>query len=497
MIRLKMFNKYYKVINNYSISFSNKTVAFNDITIDFTDASINDLPYKYQKIELLEIDEKNEEKTIYTGYVDTYNLSKMKNKKEFRELKITMLSPQKMATIRTSTVIGTYTTQEAITLILQPLLNDGFVLKEANYNENARITLSNVLDTVDNLMNKVCKKKNLMWFINENREIFINSIEYLFGSNAKLKIDEYTEYSDIGLVDIKPQISSVEYTNAINIKNIRLICSSEECEIINPQTIKKNDSINFLNPIIIDEETLKARIKEDNLDDSQIQYAFYLKGEYIGIQNGQLVMSSNIGYDDEGSDKKIRLVHDSFFKNLVIGLKWGFDDYYAESITSLTALKYTTMKFYHSKQIEKCRGIVSDSGIIEKTVDFNEQWITLTDLTEYARSMINDNSNVVNKIVLELDQNANLKIGDIVEIDLPSYFSQGIFAVTQINYTYTSELLQIWDVTLERSEILDTYIDIFRPTDSQKPVTSVDNIILSEYIEENISEKIRLLVEEE
>ena len=96
MTRLRYNNKLFKILNNCAFKESNNEVTFNDIKIDFTGCCFEDIPYKYQKVEIIK-----DNKTVFTGYVDTvkpYFVNK--KKKGYIELNLTLLSPLKMATIR-------------------------------------------------------------------------------------------------------------------------------------------------------------------------------------------------------------------------------------------------------------------------------------------------------------------------------------------------------------------------------------------------------------
>ena len=94
-----------------------------------------------------------------------------------------------------------------------------------------------------------------------------------------------------------------------------------------------------------------------------------------------------------------------------------------------TALRYTTMRFMYSAEIEKLKSVISESGQIEKTVDYNDKWTTLPQLISYARSLITQNSNTINQVTLEYDQNPNLELGNIITINKPEFYIQGKFTV--------------------------------------------------------------------
>lgn len=183
MTRVVYNNKSYETIGSYNIKYSNNEVTFNDITIDFTGGTIMDIPFKYQEIKIVEAE--NEEKikdgvVKFTGYLDDIDLSDMKLADEEREMTLTLLSPLKLATKRTVSLVGTYKLKTAIQKVLQPLVDDGFKIKEMNI-QDGQITVNFAIETVENSMNNICSKRNIFWYIDENSNIYVNSIDYMFG----------------------------------------------------------------------------------------------------------------------------------------------------------------------------------------------------------------------------------------------------------------------------------------------------------------------------
>lgn len=506
-------NKAFKIAGSYGFKFSNNEVTFNDITIDFTGCTIADIPYKYQEIKIIEAE--NEEDIMqgtvkFTGFLDDIDLSDMKLEEEEREITLTLLSPLKLATKRSVSLIGTYKLEIAIKRVLQPLIDDGFILKEMNI-PDGQITVNFVLETVENCMNNIGFKRNVFWTINERKEIYVNSIDYLFGLQPVKEIKGATQEEELS--KIQPKIENVDYANVINFKNVRVIYQSEsdiDSENIEPypiiqlnKKIKKGDIINFEYPIIIDEDYLKTYIDEKNsqngtyynldlkirLNDGTAK--FYSK--YITVwndQQGKYESNGSISFsNDTGDEGEIVLQRDSFFENLITGFKWNCDNTGTiERIISYTALRYTTMRFMYSAEINKLKGIISKSGQIEKTIDYQEKWTTLPQLISYARSLITQNSNTINQVTLECDKKPNLKLGDIISIDKQGFYIQGKFAVKDINYTYNNELDEKWIVIAKSSDLISSYIDLFRPEEKEENQKSIDTVILSEFVEEQIKE---------
>ena len=539
MIQRAVFNnKTFEIVDDYAIKSSNNEVTFNDITINFSGCSLADVPFKYQEVKIKQAENEVDILTggdiLFTGYLDDINLSEIKNKDDDIELTLTLLSPLKMATVRTVSLIGTYTRDEAIRRVLQPLIDDGFVINTINVG-NGQITTNFVLETVENAMNSICSKANIFWYIDENREIFISLIDAMFGNPVAKTISENDVLKEQGLINVKPTIENVDYANVINFKNVRLIYSQyskfdSTGQPINDESgfpfvtinkiMNKGDVIQFNNPLIVDENTLRDLIEEEKNNKEGIDNKTYYCLELWIKVNGSISnrvfsvkisenqndtdfeeykISDNISFnDEEGEEKEIVLQRDSFFNNLITGFKWnGEDDATIIFERSDTALRYTTVKFMYTQEIENLKGVISDSGQIERTVDYNEQWTTVNKIIEYGRSLITQNSNIINSVTLEFDKDPNLKIGDIVNIQLPSFFVEGNFAVKEIDYTYKNEIEQDWKITLKSADLVSTYIDIFRPIEQQESENTIDTVILSEFVEEKMHESHYIEIETE
>lgn len=431
----------------------------------------------------------------------------MQMSQENRELTITLLSPLKLATVRTTTVNGTFTLKEAITRILEPLVNDGFTITEMNV-DNSSILVNYIMQTIESVMNDLCFKKNIFWYIDEYKNIKVNSIEYLFGQNISKTIDNTK--NEIGLLGIEPSIENTDYANVINIKNARLIYSESTMydsyidhiyedggfPILNlPKAIKKGDTVDFNYPVIIGKDIGRQIAEENGIVVSTLLTVFKIDGEglidisYNKTSNTINITGSVTYSDSEGDEGTFVLQRDNFFKNLITGFKYnGENNIVLAGVSSYTALRYIKMKFMHSNEINKFKGMISKSGQIEKTVNANETWFTLRELTEYAKSLLIQDTNQINSIILKYDIKPDLQIGNLVSINLPAFYIDGKYTVKKLQYQYENELEQLWTITLQNSSLLNNYIDIFRPTQTQETETQNESMVISEFIEDKINE---------
>ena len=519
MIKRLVYNKKaFKILDSFTIKQSNAEVTFNDITIDFTGYSLMDIPFKYQELKIIQAETEEEilnenGEVVFTGFLDDIDLSEMKiRKEEQRELTLTVLSPLAMSTKRYVSLIGTYSKEEAIRRVLQPLLDDGFKIVEFNI-PTGQITTNFVIESVENCMNDMCFKAGVFWFIDENKNIYINSIDYLFGLGSKKTIapDVITK----GLSKIQPKIENIDYANVINFKNVRIYYSTMSmCDELNnlieehdypllnlPKKLKKGDTVQFNNPIVVSEDTLRKLREEGEVDDADVaSLSIVIGGEefYIRIETNEksadydkYVTSNNFSFSDDGGEEKtLVLQRDSFFNNLITGFKWnGADNSVVSLIYTGTALRYTTMRFMYSAEINNLKGVISDTGIVEKCIDYQEKWTTTTQLIDYARTLMTSNTKTINQVDLTFDELPNLKIGDIVEIHEPDFYIDGKFAVKEISYKYINDENEEWNIKLKNSDLNSTYIDLFRPAQKQENESKTDTVVLSEYVEETVYEK--------
>ena len=508
MIRLKILNSYYKIADGYNISESSREVKFSNIKIDFTNKTILDLPRKYQEVQVVDIDQNNNIEIIFTGYINNFVLPKMKNKKEYRELEIELLTPLAMATIRTADAVGTYDLKTLIREIIRPLISDGFVLKSLNVGEN-QITVNFLNETIESSLNKLSNKYNLWWYIDENKNIYVNEINYLMSLNPKMIYDDDNKIN--GLIDLVPSIDATNYCNVVNFTNVRLYVESyydsEESEgyypLFSPRTIKNGDEIVFNQPFDISEKAAYM-MGEDNY--FEIKNVFYLFGKKNNSNTDLLIdlryLKGNFMYDDNvtfsdsySEESEWVLVRDSFFKNLIVGLKYnGNDSIEITSASTYTSLVWANVKIQNQAEINKSKNIVSATGIVERKVNMNEQWKTYEELIKIADSYIKTDPSKVDTVKIKVDEKIDLSIGDTIKIDKEDFLINDLYIVTDKTSVLESNYYT-WEYTLKSTNILDNYVDLFRAKEQETNEKTI-NLVTSDYIEEEIIEKNEVSINE-
>lgn len=513
MKRLKIKDRFYIIIDGFDVNESSREVKYSNIKIDFTGKGIQDLPLKYQECNLVEVDENdNILEVIYTGYVNNYTLPKMKNKLEYRELDIDLLSPLALATLRTADAVGTYNLQPLIREILQPLIDDGFTLKELNVGNN-QITVNYLTETIESALNKLSNKFNFWWYIDKNKNIYINDINYVFSKNRVLTYDDENKIN--GLIDFTPSMESIDYCNTIDFTNVRLFTYSyyryyyyqttsgdtfsgytSYNPMIEKQTLSPGEEITFDIPFVIN--TSKSGRTDTTYETSD--YYFRLEKRVgdnysIAVQllqdaNYKVIIPNNATISDSfNEDKEFVFVRDSFFSNLIVGMKYnGNSTITISGISSTTALMLTKLRISDNEEIEKNKEIISTTGIVEKQIEANEQWFTYNEILDISKSLIGNNNVNVEKVELGMDNENNLKVGDIITINKPEFLTYGDFIITDKKRRYYDNV-DSWIFSLNNANILESYIDLFRSTEEQENEEAKYSLITSNYIKEDIKEK--------
>ena len=505
------------IFGEYNITESSQDVKYSDIKCDFTGYTQEQLPEKYQEVQIVQKNDYNNEKILYMGYVESYNFGQMRETDIETDINISLYSPKKMATLRTATAIGTFNLINVISnKILTPLIDDGFVLKEININ-NPSVTVNFISETIEYCLNNLSNKYNFWWHIDENKNIYVKDINSMLSKKPDYKYDNNNTIPY--LLYIKPIVSSDNYANVINFKNVRIYeysnlqmsgttISSSYNPLINSQigtAIKKGGQIEFNHPCDITKNNiLKSGLSIGKNDERSYPYLYGLRiqGTYSDNSNFELYIrynrsndlletSANIGFEGNEQDtgKEFLLIRDSFFKSLIIGIKYNNENKNLKSIQTIqsdSALIWNINKMYNDNAIYEKKGIISNTGIVETTINMNESWKTLQELREIGSSYINKNGlKFDGEIQLKITNYCSIKVGDIIKINKMLF--NDIYIVTQIQQTIKNNE-QEWTITCKNANMLDNFIDVFRGENEQEVEEKTYKLSIVHYAEEQINE---------
>ena len=489
--------------------------TFSNIKVDFGSSTKEELPLAFQEIRIWQgkvnvQEDLNNCNLLYTGFLDNVKPTQKYTSKDECDLELSLLSPMNLTTKRTVSISGTYKTTELFNYIFEPLINDGFFLKRVLIDEKD-VNVSYFVETVETVMNDLSNKLNFFWLVDENKNIYIIDINKLFGQNSVLTIDEIEKIE--GLYSIIPTIENSDYFNCVNLKNARIYCTgySGYQEVINTFPLveklkwQKDEDIEFVDPIDLGTNGL-ARIckneQKSNLSVLDIKYGSdlgNLDNIYIeySLEDNKIYMPDGVVFDDDDTENAtVILKRDSFFKNLITGLKWKNASATISSIYTDSLLKYQIFRVTNSNEILRCSEFLSDSGIIETVVDANESWYTTEEAVEYCNNLISSNSKETTSVELSFDKNYNIKIGDILQINMNNFFIDGKFIVTEIKESFKG-VSEDYTITAINNKLTANYIDIFRKKAKEEEESKYKNINLVEYVVEGIQETHEVMTDED
>jgi len=475
-IELKIGSEFYKLENLPNIEKSSRETVFSDVIIEFT-GDINDLPVKLQEVFIVDRDE-NPDKILFTGFVNNYQTQRFDGNQFRKMLTIELLSPQTYSTKRTITIIEELVSlTDSVNTILQPLVDDGFVILENNLPADI-ISLKYIFETVEKTMNDMANKYNFFWYIDENKNIFINNIDDLKSNTSVLTISDATTISEFK--EVQSKIQAVDYGNTIIVKNFKLYSetSSTSAEVIVgvPFTVEENEIMKFKYPVDISENA-GSRIQSifsvitllsftiTGLGAKSINYDQDTKTRTINADIGFL------GDDDDDASKLILLERDIDLPDVITGFKWN--DATSRTITDIfssSTLIPTTFKYIDPNEIEAQKGIISTSGVVEKSIDGLGRFFTSIEIFEFASSQLTLNNRETSDVELTFqgDETSNIDIiiddliiGSKITLDLENEFAVGDFIITE-----TTESIEIGLKRLEvkgrNFNLIENFIDLFR-----------------------------------
>lgn len=499
-----------RIVDDYSITKSSSEVTFNSITCDFTGCKKEDLPKKYQEVKIVE-----DGNILFFGYVDECNFKEMREQDVETDIEITLLSPMKLATLRTVILMGTYQLNDLLLQVLQPLIDDGYEIVEMEV-INRTVTVNYPLDTVEYCMNNLSNKFNFWWFVDELKKIYIKDLSKMIDEKPDYKYDEenripYLQY-------VKPTISAEGYANVVNFKNVRVYeysnlemnesaINSSYNPMIDEQltsTIKNQGQISFNQPCdIATSNIIKSGISIGKTDSNlyPFLYGLYIKGTYtdnstfeVFIKYNQLTgeysKSSNVGFDgnEEDQGKEFLLIKDSFFASLITGFRFNNENKNIKSIEKIlsdSALIWSIIRMYNDEEILDKKGIISETGIVETTVDMKESWKTLEELREIGISYMNKNSVDADELELKIDTTCDMQVGETIEINRLLF--NGTYIITSIQMNFVNNE-NVWIIKCKNGNVLDNFIDIFRSENTQDSEEKTYKVEITHYMEEKINE---------
>ena len=156
---------------------------------------------------------------------------------------------------------------------------------------------------------------------------------------------------------------------------------------------------------------------------------------------------------------------------------------------------WAKVRVQNNVEINKNKGIISETGIVEKQIDMNEQWKEYDELLEIANSYIKINSSRADTVKITVDENIGLNVGDTIYINKEDFLINDTYIITDKSTIFEGNE-ERWEYVLKNTNVLENYVDLFRASE-QEDTNKQFNLITSDYIEEGFIEKYEVVVNED
>ena len=509
-LRLKYGELELEMQDGFEIDKSSHEVAYSDIICNWNQPMSN-VPQKYQEVQIIN---KDTNKVESFGFVESYNFGQMRETDVETDIHISLLSPMKIATLRTVIAKGTYQLIDLLqNIILAPLVYDGFVIKEIDI-PNHQVTVNYTIETIEFCLNNLSTKFNFWWYIDEQKGIYIKDINMLINSEPRYIYDDDNMIP--GLQYIKPTTSSNDYANVVNFKNVRTYQRSAfdyaEGHLVEyklplikerVRSLKTNEMLTFQYPVDIKKENLIKSAKSLGYNEPNGLFALMFMVEYndgtfeeakIWINySGNYEITSNISFDDDNQQKTFSMIRDPFFSNLITGFYYNGTKTIVEiyHIISQSALIWNVNKFYNDAGIQALKGKISDTGIVETTVDMNESWKTIQELTEIAKTYLNKVSlQYADELELKTDSDI-FHIGDVIYVNKFSINSN--YVITDISEIASKNDID-YIVKCKNANVFQNFLDVFRTETRPEADERTYEIYVTHYSNEGIEQNVEVVL---
>ncbi len=464
----------YKLEQRPVLSFSASETTFSEIVIDFTGKTADDLPIKYQEIQI--VDTGTPDVVLYYGYCSQPSLPLFDGTIERVLLTIELMSPQTYLTKRTIDItIENETINDAIEDILASIVsNDGFTIE---YNDLPTTEyLSGVFRfrTIESLLSELAGRFGFIWYVDELKKIYLKDLSAI---ETALPVYSLTSDTQQYLKSVQPSFSVADYANRLNFTNVNLV--SQQDLIVPGITLNTGETYSFIYPFSLSEGVV-LRIPPWSGNPAINMIFKILTGGaddiYVVRATKQIVVGDLIGFlGDDETDKLIMLIRDSTNANLITGFKWvaPFSEAIVECIAG-TALRPATMSYVDPIEIANNVGKLNTSGIVEKEYNANGKYYTYDELTAYAKTLLRQNNKQADTVDLTFrgDDLSALKALLMptakVYIDLPNQFILGSDYVVVSSEFMIDNGKHNLSVNTRRANLNENYVDIFRRESSEE-----------------------------
>lgn len=473
-------NTDFKIKELPNLEDSSRETKFSSIEIDFRGKTEDLIPIQFQEIKIIQKDDLDNETLIMTCYAESVEYPEFNFEAQPFILTINLLSPYGYASKRTiSATINSIPLSTAITTVLQPLLDDGFIIENNQLNNKL---VSEIIkgETVEKIMNYLANKFKFVWYIDKEKKITLKQIEDLVGQTPVINI---TENNKCYLQNIKPNKNIVSYANKLTIKNSILVTGKNN--LIEVTSFEVGETYNLKYPISISINT------NSRFDGNTTPFLLEMSdaGDYYVAWNGTSFNFVGVGIDGKTAEETIMLIPDADDETKITGFKLTQTvSAFPVNCYSDTALVPYQSVYIDANEISKIKNKTNTSGIIERIVNTNGKYFLINELQDFAINLFSQNNLVTNDLDCSFKGRLNdsdfintinqLKITKVFSIELPQFNISGNFIITDTSYQADMHTAKL-NLKARNYNLNENYLDIYRVDFEQENEINIgDNLVV-------------------
>jgi len=493
-------NEYIEVplLNNISLSVNIAKFEVSSITVVYDDFLNYELPFAWQEIQLVEDDV-----TKYIFYFKSLTAPKFETNNEVIKLQMNLYSTRDLLAHRTRTVQTSGNLNEVVEDIIKEILDDDGYAIISNELPDTVVTATYIKQTIESILNTMANAYEFVWYCDRLKNIYLKPIDNLMSSDDNLTIDT-TRHENYGF-QIQPSISTTDYNNIVELKNIMLVSHEYVFSPDGYVTLSEGDSITFSRSIWA---TQQAKDKSEGSYAIIPALRVFNNTANIAVfldDDGIPELPSNVCYSDEdSSDSYIwHIIRDPNNNNLWTGIKYnGSADIQVTKIETAYALVPTSYIYYDVEEVSSIAPYTGTSGKIQKTVDMYNKYFGNDDMLATAKGNLVKSNSIANEVTIYMevtDKNEyypDIQLADVIKVNVGGKLGQliGVQSYVVTSYTRQESIKRLtYKISATNINYNNTYIDLFRNVEIQDNDEQLTNQA-SIYIESTANRTIKVKV---
>ena len=489
-----------KIQLNYDVA----SFKVSTITIIYDDFLDYQLPFAWQEILLVD----DLDVTKYIFYFKSMTAPVFETGNEVIKLKFSLYTTRDLIAHRNLTLSESTSLHNAISSIVgDVLISDGYTIAE-NDLVYTNISISYIKQSIESILNDLANTYNFIWYCDEFKQFYFKQVVELVNKDTDILIDN-TNNINYGW-NVQPKLSTLDYVNIVELKNIISIEEDIPFDYIYDQFIGAG-TYTLKSSFWLDEIAwykVHPGSTTGNIISIYINSDF-ANGYFIYWNGTEFIVDADIGifdadYSPSSATNLISFFRDQDNPQIISSFKYNGTTTDEVQIRSTVTLKPKSLTYYDVDEIEKISVFTNTSGKIERTLNMYNQYLGQDETLAIAKGALVSSNQTTSEVslVLEVSDKSiaypNITLGQVIEIDLSGNVGKLVgnnsFVITSYKKTETITRVR-FEITAKNVNLNTTFIDLYRKINIQETTEQLTNEIAIYVRGEDVVEKVEVLVD--